>query len=46
MFETALTPMRRQSSSTTRMSLSGSFALRQAQTNASPESAGMMSSRV
>ena len=46
MLETEFTPMRWQSSSTMRISLSGSFALRQAQTNASPFKAGMMSSRV
>ena len=46
MFETDSTPMRLQSSSTVRMSRSGSFALRQAQMKASPFMAGRMSSRV
>ena len=46
MLLTDCTPIRLQSSSTMRMSFSGSFALRHTHTKESPESAGMMSSRV
>ncbi|MND07516.1 hypothetical protein D3C83_295410 [compost metagenome] len=46
MLETEHTPIDFSSSSTIRMSFSGSFALMQAQTNASPFIAGRMSSRV